>query len=99
LKIIESQQFKDELRTIAFYIRQDKLSASLSFVKGLKKKINLLTDFLYQSKKSIYFDNDEIRDMVYMEYTIVYEVNKEKDTLALLSIFNQNLPDLTKKES
>ena len=94
MKIIESQQFKDELRTIAFYIRQDKLSASLSFVKGLKKKINLLTDFPYQSKKSIYFEDDAIRDMVYMGYTIVYEVNKEKDTLEVLSIFNQNLPDL-----
>ena len=94
MKIIESKQFKDELRAIAFYIRKDKLSASLYFVKGLKKKIKLLVDFPYQSKKSIYFDNDEIRDMVYMGYTIVYEVNKEKDTLELLSIFNQNLPDL-----
>jgi hypothetical protein len=58
-----------------------------------------LTDFPYQSKKSIYFDNDDIRDMVYMGYTIVYEVNKEKNILALLSIFNQNLPDFIKKES
>ena len=94
MKIIESQQFKEELRAIAFYIRKDKLSASLSFVRDLKKKIKLLTDFPYQCKKSIYFNNDEIRDMVHMGYTIVYEIDKEKDTLVLLSIFNQNLPDL-----
>ena len=94
MKIIESGQFKDELRTIALHIRKDKLSASLSFVRGVKKKINLLTDFPYQAKKSIYFDNDEIRDIVYMGYTVVYEVDKEKDTLVLISIFNQNLPDL-----
>ena len=94
MKIIESKQFRDELKTIAFYIRKDKLSASLSFTRGLKKKIKLLVDFPYQSKKSIYFDNDEIRDMVYMGYTIVYEINKEKDVLEILSIFNQNLPDL-----
>ena len=94
MKIIESKQFKDELRAISYYIRKDKLSASISFVKGLKKKIKLLTDFPYQSKKSIYFENDEIRNMIYMGYTIVYEVNIEKDTLELLSIFNQNLPDL-----
>ena len=94
MKIIESEQFKDELRTIAFYIRKDKLSVSLSFVRDLKKKIKLLIDSPYQSKKSIYFNNDEIRDMVYMGYTIVYEINQEKDTLELLSIFNQNLPDL-----
>lgn len=94
MKIIESKQFKDELRTIAFYIRKDKLSASLSFVTNLKKYIRNLTEFPYQYKKSIYFDNDDIRDMVYKGYTIVYEVNKEQSTLEILSIFNQNLPDL-----
>lgn len=94
MKIIESVQFKDELRTITLHIRKDKLSASLSFLRGLKEKINLLTDFPYQAKKSIYFDNNEIRDMVYIGYTIVYEVHKEKNTLELISIFNQNLPDL-----
>ena len=94
MKIIESKQFKDELSVIAFYIKKDKLSASIDFVKKLKKNIKLLVDFPYQYKKSIYFDNDEIRDMVYIGYTIVYEINTEKDTLELLSIFNQNLPDL-----
>lgn len=94
MKIIESKQFKDELRAIAFYIRKDKLSASLTFVTNLKKRIEHVTEFPYQCKKSIYFDNEEMRDMIYMGYTIVYEVNKEKDTLELLSIFNQNLPDL-----
>lgn len=94
MKIIESVQFKDELRTITLHIRKDKLSASLSFLRGLKEKINLLTDFPYQAKKSIYFDNNEIRDMVYIGYTIVYEVHKEKNTLELISIFNQDLPDL-----
>ena len=94
MKVIESRQFKDELRAIAFYIKKDKLSASIDFVKNLKKTIKRLVDFPYQYKKSIYFDNDEIRDMVYRGYTVIYEINTEKDTLVLLSIFNQNLPDL-----
>jgi len=94
LKIIESKQFKDELRAIAFYIKQDKLAASIDFVEQLKQKITFLVDFPYQYKKSIYFDNDEIRDMVYKGYTIIYEINSEENSLELLSIFNQNLPDL-----
>jgi plasmid stabilization system protein ParE len=94
LKIVESGQFKDELRAIAFYIREDKPSSSLSFVKGLKEKIDLLTDFPYQSKKSIYFDDEQIRDMVYKGYTVVYEVDEQEERIVLLSIFNQNLPDL-----
>ena len=94
MKVIESKQFKDELRAIAFYIKKDKSSASIDFVKNLKKTVKRLVDFPYQYKKSIYFDNDEIRDMVYKGYTIVYEISTEKDTLVLLSMFNQNLPDL-----
>lgn len=94
MKIIESKQFKDELRAIAFYIKQDKLAASIDFVEQLKQKITFLVDFPYQYKKSIYFDNDEIRDMVYKGYTIIYEINSEENSLELLSIFNQNLPDL-----
>lgn len=94
MRIIESKQFKDELRAIAFYIKQDNLSASLHFVQNLRKNIKALRDFPYQHRRSIYFDNEAIRDMVYMGYTIVYEVNKENDTLVLFSIFNQNLPDL-----
>ena len=94
MKIIESKQFKDELRAIAFYIKKDKLSASLYFVQNLRKRIKELIEFPYQYRKSIYFNNDEIRDMIYMGYTIVYEINKKQNTLELLSIFNQNLPDL-----
>jgi len=94
LIIIESRQFKDELRAIAFHIRKDKLSASITFVKNLKKRIKLLIEFPYQHRKSIYFNDDSVRDMVYMGYTIVYEVDKDKNTLEILSIFNQNLPDL-----
>jgi plasmid stabilization system protein ParE len=94
LKIIESKKFKDELQAIAYYIKKDKLSAAINFVTNLKKQIKSLKEFPYQYRKSIYFNDDNVRDMVYMGYTIVYEVNKENDTLELLSIFNQNLPDL-----
>ncbi len=94
MKIIESEQFKDELKVIAFHIKKDKLSASIYFVQNLRKCIKELIDFPYQYRKSKYFQNENIRDMIYRGYTIVYEIDKEQDTLELLSIFNQNLPDL-----
>ncbi|SFV90748.1 hypothetical protein MNB_SV-4-790 [hydrothermal vent metagenome] len=53
-----------------------------------------MVDSPYQYRKSIYFNHDNIRDMVYKGYTIVYEINSEENRLELLSIFNQNLPDL-----
>jgi len=94
LKIVESKQFKDELKAIAYYIRRDNLSASVEFVQTLKKKIKHLADSPYQYRKSVYFHHDNIRDMIYKGYTIVYEIDSEEKRLELLSIFNQNLPDL-----
>ncbi len=94
MKIVESKQFKDELKAIAYYIRRDNVAASVAFVQTLKKKIKLLAGSPYQYRKSIYFNHDNIRDMVYKGYTIVYEIDSEEKRLELLSIFNQNLPDL-----
>jgi len=87
LKIVESKQFKEELKAIAFYIRKDKPSASVSFVKLLKAKVNLLRDFPYQYKPSIYFENEKIRDMGYRGYTIVYEIDKPNNRLILNKYF------------
>jgi len=92
LKVIESKQFKDELRAIAFYIKKDKPTASIAFVSNLKKLLKGLVDFPYKYRQSIYFENKDIRDLTYVGYTIVYVVNE--DYIEILSIFNRNLPDL-----
>ena len=94
MKIVESEQFKKELRTIALYIKKDKVSASVKFVKNLKTAIKDLIHSPYKFRQSIYFNDIEIRDMIYYGYTIIYEIKKEDDTLEILTIFNQNLPDL-----
>ncbi len=91
MKIIETTKFKSELRDIAFYIKKDKLSASLNFVRELKKTINNLVNFPYKYRPSIYYDNKEIRDMTFKSYTIIYEIFENK--IEILSIFNQNKPN------
>jgi len=91
LKIIETTKFKSQLRDIAFYIKKDKLLASLNFVRELKKTINDLVNFPYKYRSSIYYDNKEIRDMTFNSYTIVYEIFETK--IEILSIFNQNKPN------
>lgn len=93
MKIVQSKRFTEELRQIAWYIREDKPSAARTFVQNLKKKITLLADSPYQYKRSVYFNDDAVRDMAFMGYTIVYEVNENENMIVLLSIFNRNLPD------
>ncbi len=94
MKIKESVQFKEELAIIAHTIKRDKQSASINFVLNLKSSIINLLDSPYMCRKSIYYSNIEIRDMVYHGYTIIYEIKEEKNLLIVLTIFNQNLPDI-----
>jgi len=91
MKIIESRKYKIELREIAQYIKKDKKSASIKFVLELKKSIQNLIHFPYKYKKSIYFEDDNVRDMTYKSYTVIYEVFESK--IEVMSIFNQNKPN------
>lgn len=90
MKIIESANYKKRIRNIAFYIKKDNPSAAINFVKNLKKSINELKYMPKKQRKSHYFDDENIRDMVYQGYTIIYEIRE--NTIEIQDIFNQNLP-------
>ena len=90
MKIIETKKFKKGIKTIALYIKKDKPGASIEFVSALKEQINDLVNFPYKYRKSIYFDDENIRDMVFRGYTIIYEV--KENSIEIISIFSKNKP-------
>ena len=90
MKIKRFKRYQNSLFQILDYIAQDKLSASENFLNELDALINNLPNFPYKYRKSIYFDNENIRDMIYKGYTVVYRVNK--DSIDILRIFNKNKP-------
>ena len=92
MKIIESQKFNKRLQEITNYIKKDKQSAAIKFAKNLKQHIKNLSQFPYKYRKSIYFEDESIRDMTFMGYTIVYKIYKEEHTIIIIDIFNQNKP-------
>jgi plasmid stabilization system protein ParE len=92
LKIIESHKFKLKLRIITNYIKKDKQGASVDFAKDLKKNIKNLNNSPFKYRPSIYFDNENIRDMTYKGYTIIYKVNMQEEAIVVADIFNQNKP-------
>lgn len=87
--IIETSRYKSELRDIAFFIKKDKLSASIKFVQELKEGVNDLVNFPQKYRKSKYYENENIRDMTFYGHTVIYEIFE--DRIEILTIFNQNL--------
>jgi len=87
LIILESERFRKELRAIALYIREESPQNAVRFIELLKERIDTLVRSPYRDRKSIYFDDEQMRDMVYKGYTVVYEIDEEKDRIVLFEYF------------
>jgi len=83
-------KFKQNFQTILEYIAKDKITASKKFKKELFKQIKNIPNFPYKYRKSFYFEDENVRDIIFKGYTIVYEVNIDKELVIVLDIFNQN---------
>ena len=85
-------KFEINFNIIFEYIAKDKLSASKKFKKELFEQIKNLPNFPYKFRKSYYFDDEKVRDMIFKGYTIVYEVNLDDNMIIILNIFQKNKP-------
>ncbi|WP_407712400.1 type II toxin-antitoxin system RelE/ParE family toxin [Campylobacter coli] len=57
--------------------------------KALKK-----LDFMpYKFRKSLAFDDENVRDFIFKGYVIPYKIDKEKDLIIILGIYKENLPN------
>ena len=92
MTIIRSRRFTVRLLGILHHIAQDKTGASRSFKDQLDKQIRDISNFPYKYRPSIYFDDTNIRDMVFKGYTIIYEVDRQNDQIGIMDIFNRNKP-------
>jgi hypothetical protein len=94
MKIVYDPVFSLELKSILHTIAQDRPMASTLFKNEIRKRIYAMTENPWMYRKSIYFDNQNIRDMIYKGYTLIYEISPLDDAIHLLSIFNRNKPDV-----
>jgi plasmid stabilization system protein ParE len=92
MKIIRSRKFQINLLVILQHIAKDKVSASRNFQQELDNLIKNIPNFPYKYRQSVYFEDKNVRDLIYKKYTINYEINLEENSIEILNIFNQNKP-------
>ncbi|MGB3751502.1 MAG: type II toxin-antitoxin system RelE/ParE family toxin [Arcobacteraceae bacterium] len=92
MTITRTEEYQKELLIILKHIANDKITASRKFKQDLNEQIASIPNFPYKYRKSIYFNDDNVRDMVFKKYTINYEIDLNKNTIIIFSIFNQNKP-------
>jgi len=92
MTIKRTEKYQTELLAILRNIANDKITASKKFKTDLNKQIKNIPNFPYKHRKSIYFDDENIRDMIFKKYTIIYEIDLDKNKIYVFSIFNRNKP-------
>jgi mRNA-degrading endonuclease RelE of RelBE toxin-antitoxin system len=63
------------------YLYKDKPRAALKFRKDLIRNLKKDLKHPFHFKKSIYFDDDNIRDYVFKGYISVYKIDIEQNTI------------------
>ena len=82
-------RFDDELLVVLDFIALDSINRALEFYDELMEKLHNIPNnpFMYRKRENI----DDTRELIYKGYTVPIYIDKEKETIFVLGIFNQNL--------
>ncbi len=84
MKIKFTKSFKDKLNSQIEYIANDKPKAARKFKNDLLLKVSKIPEMPYMYRKSIFFEDDYIRELIFKGYIVVFRINREK---SLIEVF------------
>ena len=87
MKIIKDDYFKQQLAIIVIFIADDSKTRARNFKNLLYKRLKTLDEFPHKFRKSKYYNDDNIRDYIFMGYTIPYLVDEKLGVIVVLDIF------------
>lgn len=94
MQILESDLFTNELNIIlSFIVRKKSIKVKNTFKNDLYKALKKLDFMPYKFRKSLAFDDENVRDFIFKGYVIPYKIDKEKDLIIILGIYKENLPN------
>ncbi|MCF8361974.1 MAG: type II toxin-antitoxin system RelE/ParE family toxin [Prolixibacteraceae bacterium] len=77
MQVVYKKSFVKRLERQVEYIAVNNPQNALTFKNELFVKLRKIPKNPYAFRKSVYFDKDEIRDVVFKGYTIVFRINKK----------------------
>jgi plasmid stabilization system protein ParE len=85
--LLEPQAINDLRAIYRFIAQNDSPKKAEKFLGRLKEKIQALGFMPYKHRKSMYHEDETIRDMIFKGYTVVYHVGKS--TIHVVAVFRQ----------
>ena len=77
MRIIYKDTFVNRLENQIEFIAQDKPVAARRFKKELFKNIKSIPQNPFRFRKSVYFNDNNIRDLIYKGCTVVFRINND----------------------
>jgi plasmid stabilization system protein ParE len=77
MRILLKSSFVDRLENQVIYIAKDSPSRARKFNMDVLKEVKNIHPNPYRFRKSTYFEDKTIRDLIFKGYTIVYKINEE----------------------
>jgi len=84
LKVLTS--FKDKLNSRVEFIAKDKPFAARKFKSEIIARIKEIPQMPYMHRKSIFFDREDIRELIHKGYIIVYKVNERESAIEVFGL-------------
>ena len=92
MKIIWSPLAIDRISEIAEYISQDNPNASVKWIDNIFTKIEQLNEFPESGRIVPEMSRNNIRELIYGNYRIVYRIESEQISILTVRHFKQILP-------
>lgn len=87
MNIYKNPKYNIRLTEILKYIAVNNSSNAKGFKSKLDKFILNLINSSYKFRQSNYFENENIRDLIFKGFTIPYLIDLEKNRIIILDIF------------
>jgi plasmid stabilization system protein ParE len=78
MKILFKESFLKRLENQIEYISLDSPKRARKFKDDLLNRIKEIPQNPYKYRKSIYFENLDIRDLIFKGYTVVFRINENQ---------------------
>lgn len=87
MTVIKKKLFDENLKTIVIYIAKNNPVQAKKFKNHLRVKMESIPNFPHKSRKSLYYEDENTRDLIFKGYTIPYLIDNNKQHIVILDIF------------
>lgn len=85
--IIEPKAIEDLFSIFSYIVENDSIEIATKFLSELENKINTLSDMPQRCRRSLYFQDNNTRDLIFKGYTISFHILET--SVYVVAIFRQ----------